>query len=74
MDPLELALGFAAFASITDNIEEQARSQERKEALRDDLYFAGLDETELYFMDGDKRAEALEGAGLNPYDYDDFDW
>lgn len=74
MDPLDLALGFAAFACIADDIEEETRKQEREEELRDDLCFAGLDETELYLMDSDERAEALERVGLDPYDYDDFDW
>lgn len=74
MDPLEFALGFATFACITDDIEEEAQKQEREEELRDDLYFAGLDETELYLMDSDERAEALEDAGLDPTDYDEYDW
>lgn len=74
MDPLKYALGFAAFACIADDIEEEIRKQEREEGLRDDLYYAGLDEAELYLMDSDERAEALEDAGLDPYDYDDFDW
>lgn len=74
MDPLEFALGFATIACIADDIEEEARSQEREEELRDDLYFSGLDETELYLMDDDERAEALESAGLDPYDYEGFDW
>lgn len=74
MDPLEFALGFATFACIADDIEKNARKQERDEELRDDLYFSGLDETELYLMDSDERAEALEDAGLDPADYDDFNW
>lgn len=74
MDPLDLALGFAAFVCIADDIEEAARKQEREEELRDDLYFAGLDETELYLMDDDERAETLEDAGLDPTDYDEYDW
>lgn len=44
------------------------------EELRNDLAVSGLDETDLYFMNGEERAEALEGAGLDPYDYDDYDW
>ena len=74
MDPLELALGFATLACIADDIEEEARAQEREEELRDDLYLSGLDETELCLMDNDERAEALEAAGLDPYDYDDYEW
>ena len=31
---------------------------------------AGLDTTELEFMDSDKRAKILKEAGLDPDDYD----
>ena len=34
---------------------------------------AGLDRDELSFMDADERREALEDAGLDPDDFDDFD-
>ena len=30
----------------------------------------GLDPDELEFMDADERREALEDAGLDPYEYD----
>lgn len=36
----------------------------------DDLVLAGLDATELEYMDADERREALEDAGLDPDDYD----
>ena len=35
-----------------------------------DAMAAGLDASELEFMDADERAEALEAAGLDPDDYD----
>ena len=36
----------------------------------DELEMAGLDRTELEFMDEDERREALEDAGLDPDDFD----
>lgn len=38
--------------------------------LEDDLSLAGLDATDLEYMDADERREALEDAGLDPDDYD----
>ncbi len=38
--------------------------------LEDGLSLAGLDATELEYMDADERREALEDAGLDPDDYD----
>lgn len=35
-----------------------------------DAMAAGLDASELEFMDAGERAEALEAAGLDPDDYD----
>lgn len=35
-----------------------------------DAMIAGLDLSELEYMDEDERAEALEDAGLDPDDYD----
>ena len=40
--------------------------------LVDELEMAGLDVDELEYMDEDERREALEDAGLDPDDYDDF--
>ena len=37
--------------------------------LRKKLRTAGLDEKTLREMDPDDRVAALEGAGLDPYDY-----
>ena len=38
----------------------------------DELEMAGLDLDEIADMDADERREALEDAGLDPDDYDDF--
>ncbi|MGN0169513.1 MAG: hypothetical protein ACI39H_01995 [Lachnospiraceae bacterium] len=40
--------------------------------LEDELELAGLDIDELTHMDEDERREALEEAGFDPDDYDDF--
>lgn len=36
----------------------------------DELEMAGLDHSELEFMDEDERRDAIEDAGLDPYDFD----
>ena len=41
-----------------------------EDELEDDLLLAGLDATELEYMDADERREVLEDAGLDPDDYD----
>ena len=41
-----------------------------EDELEDDLSLAGLDATDLDYMDADERREALEDAGLDPDDYD----
>ena len=41
-----------------------------EDELEDDLSLAGLDATELEYMDADERREVLEDAGLDPDDYD----
>jgi len=74
MGSLEFALGFATLACIADDVEEDAYGRKHEESLRDDLWTSGLDETDLCFMDGAERAEALSSAGLDPEDYDGFDW
>lgn len=38
--------------------------------LEDELSLAGLEVTELEYMDEDERRETLEDAGLDPDDYD----
>ena len=42
--------------------------------LENDLTLSGLDSLDLSLMDDDERREALEEAGLDPDDYDDFDF
>ncbi len=74
MDPLKFALGFATFACIADDMVEERLAHRRAEELRDDLAISSLDETDLCFMDGEERTEALESVGLDPCDYDDYDW
>lgn len=37
-----------------------------------ELELAGLDRIDLEFMDEDERREALDDAGLDPDDFDDF--
>ena len=62
VDTFEQVAEFATFASImeTDEAEEQ----------KTELEMSGLDINELEFMDSDERREALDGAGLDPDDYD----
>ena len=45
---------------------------EKDDELIDELEMAGLDLDELADMDEDERREAIEDAGLDPDDYDDF--
>lgn len=46
--------------------------EEEVEDFEDELSFYGLDRDELDLMDEDERREALEEAGLDPDDYDEF--
>ena len=58
--------------SVMDDVvfgHEDTHTSEEDE-LEDDLSLAGLDATELEYMDADERREALEDAGLDPDDYD----
>lgn len=57
--------GDDTFYTGTDTLEEE-------EDLEDELEMAGLDRDELADMDEDERREALEDAGLDPDDYDEF--
>lgn len=58
--------------SVMDDVvfghEDTHTSEE--DVLKDDLSLAGLDATELEYMDADERREALEDAGLDPDNYD----
>lgn len=47
-----------------------SEEDELEDELEDDLSLAGLDATELEYMDADERREALEDSGLDPDDYD----
>ena len=47
-------------------------SLEEEDELADELEMAGLAIDELADMDEDERREALEDAGLDPDDYDEF--
>ena len=58
--------------SIMDDVVFGHEDTDTSEAyeLEDDLSLAGLDATDLEYMDVDERREALEDAGLDPDDYD----
>ena len=57
--------GDDAFYTGSDDLEEDDK-------LVDELEMVGLDIDELADMDEDERREALEDAGLDPDDYDEF--
>lgn len=57
--------GDDTFYTGSDTLEEE-------DDLEDELEMAGLDIDELADMDEDERREALEDAGLDPEDYDEF--
>lgn len=57
--------GDDAFYTGSDDLEED-------DEIVDELEMSGLDIDELADMDEDERREALEDAGLDPDDYDDF--
>ena len=48
------------------------KESEDEEDFDDELLLAGLDRDELEEMDEDERREALEDAGLDPDDWDEF--
>lgn len=54
--------------SVMDDVVFGHENTDTSEA--DDLSLAGLDATDLEYMDEDERREALEEAGLDPDDYD----
>lgn len=49
-------------------------SYEEEEDVVDELDIYGLDKDDLELMDEDERREVLEDAGLDPDDFDDFDF
>ena len=58
--------------SVMDDVvfgHEDTETSEVDE-LEDELSLAGLDATELEYMDADEKREALWDAGLDPDDYD----
>ena len=57
--------GDDSFYTGSDGLEED-------DELVDELEMVGLDADELADMDEDERREALEDAGLDPDDYDEF--
>ena len=57
--------GDDAFYTGSDDLEED-------DELADEFEMAGLDVDELEYMDEDERREALDDAGLDPDDYDEF--
>jgi len=57
--------GDDTFYAGSDTLDED-------EDLGDELELVGLDIDDLAEMDEDERREALEDAGLDPDDYDDF--
>ena len=58
--------GDDAFYTGSDSLEED------KDELTDELEMAGLDVDEIEYMGEGGRREALEDAGLDPDDYDEF--
>ena len=62
------AYEYAVMDDVVFGQEETSISD--NEELEDDLSLAGIDSTELEYMDEDERRETLEDAGLDPDDYD----
>ncbi len=55
-----------------NNSDIFSESFDEDEELEDEFDMAGLDRDELELMDEDERREALEDAGLDADDFDDF--
>ena len=55
---------------MDDVVFGQDEDSDACDELDDDITAAGLDATELEYMDEDERREALENAGLDLDDYD----
>lgn len=58
------------YAVMDDVVFGHDEDSDDCDELDDDITAAGLDATELEYMDEDERREALEDAGLDPDDYD----
>lgn len=55
-----------------DFIEEGMKTDSGSDEEEDDLFGSDFDPFELEDMDEDERREALEEAGYDPDDFDDF--
>lgn len=66
-DPME-DLDYFEYMNRTGMYEDNGTDEDPE----DDIYMAGLDPNDLEFMDEDARRQALEDAGLDPFDYDDY--
>ena len=69
----------AEWAFINDTLFEDnngitSGSNDDEDDVVDELDIYGLDRDDLELMDEDERREALEDAGLDPDDFDDFDF
>lgn len=62
----------AEWAYMDSVINPQAESTDEEDEVEGELEMAGLDYDDLSEMDEEARREALEDAGLDPDDYEDF--
>lgn len=67
LDGFERTMDYLAFEDMT-KVEVDCEEDD----FDDNITMAGLDQDELSWMDEDERREALEDAGLDPDDYDEF--
>ncbi len=63
-----------AFINDTLFSDDSSSGVDEDDELEDELDMAGLDRDELELMDPEERREALEDAGLDADDFDDFDF
>lgn len=69
----------AEWAFINDTLFEDnngisSGSYDEEDDVIDELDIARIDKDDLEFMNEDERREALENAGLDSDDFDDFDF
>lgn len=69
----QVIMGDDDSSSATDIMADTNIELDDDSEIDDVLADAGLDRDELMWMDEDERREALEEAGLDPMDFDDFD-